>query len=299
MGWRVVYIQECEYLSCLLDNLKVNTSEDHHLLIPLKDIHSLIIDNVKLVLSVQLINKCAENNVNLITCGSDHNPNSILIPHNGHHQMALEIRKQIEWTNEDKLIVHQLIIKQKITNQISILEHCGIKPCVNISKLHRYIEEVQLGDIANREGLAAKVYFRLLFGDEFLRFNEDVLNAGLNYGYAIVRSQINKVVVSKGLNSSIGIIHKGPSNMFNLSDDIIEPFRPLVDLWVYNHLRFASEFTREHRKMLVESTTGKIWMGNQKQTIFNAIVLSVDSLTGFFEHKGDLQFPSLDKVDDL
>lgn len=299
MGWRVVYIQECEYLSCLLDNLKVKTEMDCDLLIPLKDIHTLIIDNVKLVLSVQLINRCAENNVNVITCGSDHNPNAIIIPHHGHNQMALVTRRQIEWDEESKKLAHQTIIKQKIRNQIHILNHCGVQPCISFDKLYQYVDEVQPSDTTNREGLAAKVYFRLLFGVEFKRFEDDVVNAGLNYGYAILRSQINKVVISKGLNTSIGIIHKGPSNMFNLSDDIIESYRPIIDLWVYNHLLSSEEFSKDHRLLIIQMLTGKLWMNGQKHTIFNAIVQSVDSIVNYFEGKDDILLPSLEIIDDI
>ena len=79
-------------------------------------------------------------------------------------------------------------------------------------------------DKSNREGLAAKVYFHELFGLDFRRFDDDIINAGLNYGYAILRSQISKTVIAKGLNPCLGIFHKGYDNPFNLSDDIIEVY---------------------------------------------------------------------------
>lgn len=299
MGWRVIYIEESERLSSYLDNLKV-TNGDHETLIPLADIHSIIIDNYKLVLSVQLLNKCAENNINVITCGIDHNPAALVIPHAGHHRMVAMMRKQLQWEEDKKKIAHREIVKSKIFNQIFILKQCGIAQN-EYSLLEQYYSQVELSDATNREGLAAKVYFRLMYGKQFQRFDDTVLNAGLNYGYSILRSQINKVVLSKGLNSALGVIHIGPSNAFNLSDDVIEPFRPLVDLWVYNNLRFADEFTKDHRQALVKLTTTKVTIANQNHTLFNAIVMMVESIIDFFDSKKEIVFPLLhhQDIDDL
>ena len=176
----------------MLDNLKVRQRSEHELLVPLKDIHSLVLDNYKLVVSIQLLNKCAENNINVVLCGVDHNPVGVLIPYSGHHIMADVIKKQIEWNENLKRKAHQSIVKEKIYNQYRILEHLNLVNNTKAYLLKQYIEEVELGDTTNREGLAAKVYFRIIFGDGFQRFDDDVLNAGLNYGYTIIRTQINK-----------------------------------------------------------------------------------------------------------
>lgn len=290
MGWKVVYIEDCEYLSTVLDNLKIQ-KKDQEVLLPLKDINTLILDNNRLVVSLQLINRCAENNINLVFCGIDHNPSALLIPHSGHHLMAAVLKDQISWSDHHKKLVHQLIIKEKIRNQYHALGVCGTDSSVQASLLLNYINEVEPGDPNNREGLAAKVYFRLMFGDDFQRFNDDAINTGLNYGYTILRSQINRIIVSKGLNSSLGIIHKGPMNAFNLSDDIIEIFRPIVDVWVYEHLRLAIELTRENRISLVQLTTIDIVFDQQKQTLFNAMVLYVESIMNFFKCGLEIKFP--------
>ena len=113
-------------MSLYLDNLKVSKMEKQEILVPLKDIHSLIIDNYKLVISVQLISKCAENNINVVVCGIDHNPRAIMIPHSGHHQMALELRKQIIWDHEKKKQVHQALVKMKINNQINVIDRKSV-----------------------------------------------------------------------------------------------------------------------------------------------------------------------------
>lgn len=290
MGWRVVYIEESQRLSLYLDNLKVLLSDDQEILIPLKDINSLICDNYKMTMTVQLLNQCAENNINVVICGIDHQPKMMMVPHSAHHTMALVLRKQIYWDDEKKKVLHQNIVQAKINNQISVLKSKKIND-VRINRIESFITEVEPGDPGNREGLAAKMYFNLLFGSDFIRFGDDPVNAGLNYGYAILRSQISKIIYSKGLNASIGIFHKGPSNMFNLSDDIIEPFRPIIDSFVYDHLRYANEFTNAHRKALIQLTTEKILINNQKHTIFNAMNMMVESILNYFEDVNGLVFP--------
>lgn len=279
MGWRVIHISESEKISLFLDNLKVETKGEP-ILVPLKDIHSLILDNYKMVASVQLLCRCCENNINVVVCGVDHNPKAIVMSHTGHHQTASILKKQIRWDESMKGFIHQQIVKQKILNQIIVLRKVGVD---QIEKLVGYLEDVQRFDTTNREGHAAKVYFRLLFGQSFIRFEDDVINAGLNYGYSILRSQINKTLVAKGLNTSLGIIHKGPYNAFNLSDDIIEPFRPIVDLWVYTNLRDSDKFSRDHRQELIKLTTSKIMVNQQKHTVFNAVTMFSSSIINFFD----------------
>lgn len=290
MGWRVVYIEESQRLSLYLDNLKVHLNEDQEILIPLKDINSLICDNYKMTMTVQLLNQCAENNINVVICGIDHQPKMMMIPHSAHHTMSLVLRKQINWDDAKKQLLHQQIIQCKILNQVRVLKLKLIDDS-RLVRIESFISEVEPGDPGNREGLAAKMYFNLMFGSDFIRFENDPVNAGLNYGYAILRSQISKIIYSKGLNASIGIFHKGPSNMFNLSDDIIEPFRPIIDSYVYDHLRLANEFNATHRKDLIRLTTEKISINNQSHTIFNAMNIMIESIIKYFDDDSPISLP--------
>jgi len=288
MGWRVIHITEGEYLSCMLDNLKVSTADKEDILIPLSDIHSLVIDNYKLKLTSQLITRCSENNVALIVCSVDHRPTTIVLPQSGNYQGALVLRKQLRWSKEQKSTLHSIIIEGKISNQINACKICKIdEEEINFKKLTGYITQIEESDITNREGLAAKVYFGLMFGTDFRRFDNTVVNAALNYGYSILRSQISKSIVAKGLHPAIGIFHIGPENMFNLSDDIIEPFRPIVDIWVKENIQNSSlsEFTKEHRQELLRLTSiTKVIIDNKTQTLFNAMDIMVDSISQYFEN---------------
>ncbi|MCK9470473.1 MAG: type II CRISPR-associated endonuclease Cas1 [Bacilli bacterium] len=276
MGWRIVYIEESQYLSLYLDNIKIKKN-DSEVTIPLSDIHSLIIDNYKSTLSVNLINKCIENKVNILLCGIDHMPRSIVFPIKGNNQMPKIIKRQFEWNEDIKSILHSKIVKGKITNQCQLLEKHK-KDYAVINKLYSFAEEVKNGDPGNREGLSAKMYFRELFGNGFIRFEDDAVNAGLNYGYSILRSQISKVVLSRGLNPSIGIFHRGAENIFNLSDDIIEVFRPIIDDYVYKNLMKEDILTREHRINLIKLTTKKMIYNGEKHTFFNVVYLYINNI---------------------
>jgi len=298
MGYKTLVVRESEKLRLYLDNIVVETNTGE-LRFQISDLKILIIDNNKCSLSVSLLNKLADNNVDLILCNLSHLPNCQILPLNGFHASSKMKKMQIEWNEEMKEVLHQYIIKAKIQSQIDILRANNKAESV-ISKLKQFQVEVQLGDSTNREGLSAKMYFRELFGTDFIRFNDDIINAALNYGYAVFRSLISSILVSKGLILNFGIFHKGAGNNTNLSDDFIEVFRPIVDDYVYNHISINGEelLTKEHRDALIQLTDKKVEIRGQFQTISNAISMYVDSVINCFENDSvkELNIPSIENI---
>lgn len=287
MGWRIVYIEESDNVSSYLDNVKIKRINDD-ILIPYRDIHTLIIDNYKTYLTTNFIIKCAEYKINLIICGLEHLPIAFVNPISGNSQSPLVLKKQLEWKNNMKEKLHKLIIKGKIENQVQILISNN-KNIDVINKIKQFKNQTIDGDLTNREGLAAKMYFRELFGNNFIRFNDDVVNAALNYGYTILRTQISKVLISKGLNTNLGIFHRGIDNQFNLSDDIIEVFRPIVDNYVYKNILNKDTFTREDRINLIKITTKNMKYNGQKHTFLNVINLYVSNIIDYMNNKEDVE----------
>lgn len=285
MGHRIIYIEKCEYLHLYLDNLKV-VYNDEELLLPIADIQILVVDNYKASFTVQLLNKLTEKNVCTILCGVDHLPRSYILPMNGHFSQSGNIMKQIEWGLEIKKYLHKRIVQAKIHNQIEILKKYHKSEEV-IEKLMKFENEVETDDRTNREGLAAKMYFRELFGKDFVRFNEDVINAGLNYGYSIFRALITSVIVAKGYLPNLGLFHIGKQNMFNLSDDLIEVFRPIVDDYVYENLINEIFLSQNHREELIQLTIKKIEIDGRKQTMNNAIYVYFESILKTLENGED------------
>lgn len=297
MSYRVIYVEKCEYLKLYLDNLKVEIKNDS-ILFPISDIQILVIDNYQSNMSVPLINKLTDYNVCTIICGVDHLPKSYILPMNGHFSSSGNIFKQICWDEKRKNDLHAMIVKLKILNQIEILK-MNQKNFDVVKKLYEFANSIVSGDKSNREGLAAKMYFRELFGDSFIRFEEDVINAGLNYGYAIFRSLITSIIVAKGYIANIGIFHKGKQNMFNLSDDIIEVFRPIVDDYVYKEMMEDILFKQSHREALIQLTNKKIVIDDKKQTVSNAISLYLDSIFKYLDGEADIVLYPLPVIYDL
>ncbi len=294
MSWRIVYVESSDYLSSYLDNLKIKKGMDE-IKIPFCDINSIIIDNNQSCITVSLINKCVEYKINLVICDYYHLPASILLPYSGNYQSSLILHNQLKWRQEEKEHIWKEIVKAKISNQKMVLKLLH-KSVETINILEKYIEEVEDGDVTNREGLAAKIYFRELFGKDFNRNEESKVNASLNYGYSIIRSQICRSLVARGLNPHFGIFHKGISNAFNLADDLIEMYRPIVDLWVYRNIDNFEIFNKEIRIQLVNLTTKKILYGKSKVTIINSINSFINQIIDYFETGivRDITYPNVE-----
>ena len=163
MSWRVLYIEESEHLSLYLTNIKVRKGIEDFL-IPIKDVHTIILDNYKINLSVHLINALTKANVNVVLCGVDHLPQSVLTPIKGNHMSSLVLREQVLWSDELKAQIQQLIIRLKIENQSRLIEFL-FNDNMLWKRFQEFKNEVLPGDIGNREGLVAKMYFRRLFGE--------------------------------------------------------------------------------------------------------------------------------------
>ena len=131
----------------------------------------------------------------MIFCDEKHNPFGELSPYYSRHNSSKKIKEQIKWTNKYKDDLWMKIVKNKILNQSLMLNKIKND---KYDLLNSYIDEVVSGDKTNREGHAAKVYFNALFGKDFVRNNNDNINAALNYGYAILLSTINKEVIASG-----------------------------------------------------------------------------------------------------
>src|SRR5690606_7019689 len=156
---------------------------------------------------------CSEYNVVLVICDKKHIPCGMYLPLNRHSRTVKMVRKQIKWNQNDRDELWKQIIKYKIENQ-SIILYFFTKNEEKFMQLKEYIDDIQSGDISNREGHAAKIYFNTIFGSDFYRSNDCIENAMLNYGYAIIRAYITRSIVGYGYNPSIGIFHKSEYNSF-------------------------------------------------------------------------------------
>ena len=229
MSFRTIVITRQSKIS-YKNRFLVVKKESEEKYVHLSEIDTIIVDSISVSISAYLLKELADNKINIIFCDEKHNPFGELSPYYSRHNTSKQIQEQIHWKKTSKNIIWQKIIENKISNQSKLLKK--VKSPKN-KLLLSYIEEIQIGDKTNREGHAAKVYFNELFGKNFSRNDNDNINAALNYGYAVLLSTINKEIINNGYLTQLGIHHKNEFNEFNLTCDIMEPFRIIIDNFVY------------------------------------------------------------------
>lgn len=229
MSFRTVVITRQSKISYKNRFLVVKQDSDEKY-IHLSEIDTIIVDSISVSISAYLLKELSDNKINVIFCDEKHNPFGELSSYYSRHNTSKKIKEQIGWKQKNKDELWTKIVKNKITNQAMMLRKIDSE---KYDLLLSYVDEVVCGDKTNREGHAAKVYFNVLFGNDFVRNNDDSINDALNYGYAILLSTVNKEVVSNGFLTQLGIHHKNEFNEFNLTCDLMEPFRIVIDNFVY------------------------------------------------------------------
>lgn len=206
--------------------------------IALDDIEAVIASARGITFSSNLLEALAERCIGLVVCGRNLQPVSVLLPVTGHHAQAGRIRDQIEAPKPLTKRLWQAVVRSKIECQGAVLAHFGLGSGA-FTKLAR---DVRSGDPDNIEAQAARRYWPLLMGAEFRRdADRPGANALLNYGYAVLRGAASRAVLCAGLHPSIGIHHANRGNPMCLVDDLMEPFRPLVDTVVCRAIQAGVE----------------------------------------------------------
>lgn len=241
MGFRTVVIKSRAKLETRLNSMIIRGETEQKVFI--KEINTLIIQSTAVSLTAALLCELIKNNVKVIFCDEKCNPCSELLPYYGNSISSKRYKEQFAWSLLTKELVWQKIIALKISEQASFLrEKCFF---TQAEMLCYYINELLPGDITNREGHAAKVYFNCLFGPNNSRNTESYINTYLNYGYTILLSAFNREIVSSGYLTQLGIWHNNEFNDFNLACDLMEPFRVTVDRVAFSISENDSDFKRK------------------------------------------------------
>jgi CRISPR-associated endonuclease Cas1 subtype II len=226
MTWRVIAVNQHSKLS-YQNNALIFKNDTGVEKIHLSEIHTLMVETTNVSLTSALIAKIVEYKIKLIFCDEKRLPTAELVPYYGCHDSSKRLHEQLLWNHEQQKIVWTEVIRQKINNQAQHLFSQGKIDEGNLLK--SYLDQLVLFDETNREGHAAKVYFNALFGKNFTRDRANDINAGLDYGYALILSIVSREIVKNGCLTQLGLKHSNPFNAFNLASDLMEPFRPLVD----------------------------------------------------------------------
>ncbi|MCM1158264.1 MAG: type II CRISPR-associated endonuclease Cas1 [Bacteroidales bacterium] len=271
MSWRVVVVSNSAKLDYQMGYLTVrqNTTTKIHL----SEISILLVESTAVSMTACLLCELIKKKIKVIFCDEKRNPSSELVPFYGSHDTSMKMRRQMEWSKEDKTAVWTEVVTEKIRKQAELLREQGRE---EYNLLNSYLEEMQFGDSSNREGHAAKVYFNALFGMDFTRTAENSINAALNYGYGIILSAFNREIVANGYSTQLGLFHDNMFNQFNLGSDLMEPFRPLIDRKVL--LIKPEKFEHEEKMKVLDVLNEEVSIGGKKEFINNAIKIYCKSI---------------------
>lgn len=245
---------------------------------PVEDLGFVVIENQQISISMPLLTELTNNNVAVVFCNAAHYPSSMLLNLDGHHIQQELFSRQIEATEPLKKNLWKQTIEAKIDNQAGVLKRLSKE----YKKVKYFSEKVKSGDVENAEGSAARIYWPLLFGEKFTREQHgDPPNKLLNYGYAIIRAAVARALAGSGLLATLGIHHHNKYNAFCLADDIMEPYRPYVDLLVheiYSSGVNIEGLTTELKMKLLEVLAVDVQLGKQTRPLMIGISSSTASL---------------------
>lgn len=272
MSFRTIVVANRCKLDLRMNHMVVRG--EHPIQVLLDEIDILMIENPAVSLTGCLLEALMEKKVKVIFCDGKHNPQSELIPYYGSHDCSRKIRKQIQWPLELQGELWTRIVGEKIRKQGDFLEELGHG--AEAAMLRRYVEEMAYRDETNREGHAAKVYFNKVFGMDFTREQDTPLNAALDYGYALILSVFNREIIGNGYLTQLGFFHDNIYNPFNLSSDLMEPYRILVDRIAYGNQ--FTKFETEEKRTMLEVLALEVSINRSRQVLPNAIKIYVKSV---------------------
>lgn len=276
MAFRNVYIENDVQMKIKNEQLVIRKETEEYTM-PLEDINSICIESQRSNITTYTLKKCIEHDIILYVCDEKHLPTGVLVGMNNYSRQLKNIKLQIEMSKPLMKRIWQNIIQVKIQNQAECLRQLEKGGADLLDKMS---VSVTSGDTENVEARAANLYFRCLFGKTFNRKIDCIENAALNYGYAIVRGIIARTLIMYGFEPAIGIFHHNQLNNFNLADDLIECFRPVVDLYVMSNIDFSnSELDSLNKKVLYNVVNTLVLIDGKKFNISGAIEYMIKSLS--------------------
>jgi CRISPR-associated protein Cas1 len=199
--------------------------------VPIEDVGYVVIEDRASIITMSAINALSDNNVAVAFCDAEHMPKSLLLNLDSHSTQSENFRAQLEASLPLKKNLWQQLVRSKICNQSLLLEKLGFDGKL----LKPLYMNVKSGDSDNKEGTAARIYWKELFGKSFVRDRDaEGINSLLNYGYTILRAATARALMGAGLLPVIGVFHRNRYNSYPLADDVMEPFRPFIDETVYD-----------------------------------------------------------------
>lgn len=272
MAFRTLMIENPAYLSLKSSQLIIRTDSEHS--VPVEDISALLLENRQITITAAALSALGQSGCCVYVCDEAHLPCAVFEPYLQHSRANSVFKKQLSVSLPQQKRLWQQIVTAKIRNQALCLRFSQKEDAA----LLPLIDRVHSGDPENTEATAAMKYFPLLFGEGFKRTDENGQNAALNYGYAVIRGYMARTLAVYGFLPALGIHHCNELNSFNLADDLMEPFRPVIDQLVVRHIDTDAALLPEYKRMLVNSLNLDVLSGGQKHSVSYAIERLVQSL---------------------
>jgi CRISP-associated protein Cas1 len=262
--------------------------------VPVEDIGFVVLESMQISISLPLVEALVSNNVAVVFCDSKHMPQSLLLNLDGHNTQTEIFRNQINASQPLKKNLWKQTVEAKIKNQAKLLKLLDRKSFDVLN----YAKDVKSGDLENREGAAARIYWSRLFGEYFLRdrYGEHP-NSLLNYGYIILRAAVARSLVGSGLLPTLGIHHRNKYNAYCLADDIMEPYRPYVDRMVFRMYKQNPDtmiLEKEQKAELLTVLTEDVYIEKLRRPLMVALSITTASLAKCFAGEiKNLKYPEL------
>lgn len=288
MPMRTICIQNPANLSIRNNSLAIERFGTLCGLIPIEDIWVVIIESHAAQITTAAASQLVDSGIGVMFCGNNHMPNGLLLPLGAHSRHAAIVENQLAMTKPLQKRLWQKIVKAKIENQATVLNLLGFDG----TSLRNLSKDVQSGDPTNKESAAASIYFRTLIPDGSRR--ESQQTSALDYGYAVLRAGIARAAVAGGWLVSRGIHHCNNLNAFNLVDDLIEPFRPVIDLLVFQE-GVSGELDSQSKRKLASVFEYEVDTPLGNASVQSAIITELDTLKAAVksEDSAMLQLPSI------
>jgi len=291
MVWRSVMISRPARLR--REHYSLAIDQEETAFVPFEDIAVIVLNHREITLTHPVLSACGEYGISLFSTGDNHQPNGVFLPFLQHSRATRMLRLQLDIARPAAKQAWAAIVRCKIANQARCLTLARVK---GAERVESYARRVRSGDAGNCEAMAASYYFPRLFSQGFDRGQDSWINASLDYGYAVLRGAIARGLAAHGLLPSLGLFHGSEQNAFNLADDLIEPFRPIVDLHVARHLpNEERELLPKDKVSLVALLNVDVTMPRGTMSALAAIEQCVESLTRFYEsgNADSLELPML------
>ncbi len=271
MSLQKLYIKNKSYLS-YKNNLISVKIDNFETTVCFDDIDTIVIENQQSTITSALLSQLTKSNINVIFCDEKFMPSSILLGINKNSRTTKIQKSQIIISKPKLNQIWKDIVISKVKNQSKILKKLN----KNYDYIDSLIPRIKSNDKENIEATVAAYYFKELFGKDFSRNNPDnINNAVLNFGYSIFRSSICRYLIAYGLNPAFGIHHSSELNSFNLADDLIEPFRPIVDNYVARFIKEDMELKSSIKIALLKLLDETVTYDNRNMTVSNCMKLIV------------------------